>query len=199
MKRTRILSAAIAATLAVSALTTTAFAAEPVATNGTTEITSESFIPTFEVSVPTGMTFLLNPYGLAVENVTGTKTVIADYEVDGESGWTIENNGEYPVKMSMYAVYETTGSISFLPEDTGTAETTSNWVFLTLKFGTKALPWQKKAPTSWNTEDGGNAILQNIAAGASTALTLTGKSGKGTKDWDSTNAVKITAGYKFEY
>jgi len=114
MKRTRFLSAAIAATLAVSALTTSAFADDPsTVLNGVTKI------PVLDVTVPTDDGFFINPYGMDLSSLGVPEDNKSDKVIPGylittpaATSWVITNNSTTTkVVAKMYAVVTEVGNV----------------------------------------------------------------------------------------
>ncbi len=105
----KIISAACAAILAVSAFATTAFAED-------FTMTAESVVakPAIKVTLPKSMAFVFNPYGLTVDikgkittDSTGSDAIAAcSYLFDtttADKGWVITNNSGAKLKAAVYA------------------------------------------------------------------------------------------------
>lgn len=105
----KIISAALAAILAVSALSTSAFAES-------FTMTAESVVakPAIKVTMPKSMAFVFNPYGLKVDvkgkittEDSGSEAIAAcSYLFDAttkEKGWVITNNSGAKLKAAIYA------------------------------------------------------------------------------------------------
>lgn len=117
----KIISTSLAALLAVSALSTAAFADD-------TESTATGIVavPTIKVTVPTTLSFVFNPYGLTVssagkvtteeikdaeDNVLNKEVIVPSYifdEATKDKGWEITNESGAVLKAGIYA-YSATG------------------------------------------------------------------------------------------
>lgn len=214
----RIIAAALASLMAVSAFSTSAFAAG-VKTDATLEATGTVSVPVIDVTVPTSASFVINPYKMTVTKyakdawdtnkpsaaITSAETVIALYgpkaDNTGEAtGWIVENNCETnDMDVKMYAVYKAAKTVEVNAE---TATDGLKQLSLTLKAGDSAVTLLKAAPTAW-TGDGSDGVASftlNKKGGSNPtkALTLTGTATAGTVAWTESDTVSISMGFKFD-
>ncbi len=224
----RIISAALASLLAVSALSTTAFGA--IVADNEIEATSVTALPTLTVTMPKTMGFIINPYLLTVDNKgkaveTGGQQlgVIADYLFNtgdvSATAWEITNKSGIKIDVSMYAVAKNENSKETQVFNGATAgdndisnvakDAKKKYIALDLKGkgGTTAtataITLVPTAPTAWSgTGSTGVIKFAQVDNNGKVELTLGGSASKGTEatvDWNDADAVSITYGFKFDF
>ena len=86
----RIISATLAAIMAVSAFATTAFAADvDLKGNSSIALKATTLIPTLKVTLPKTLAFVVNPYAMEIDKTTG-KAWVAKKNAEGE----VTNSGD---------------------------------------------------------------------------------------------------------
>ena len=163
----KIISAALATLMAVSAFSTSAFAAG-LKGDATLDVTSTVNVPTVDVSVPTSAAFVINPYKLKVVDENGTwvgtsgktNTVVPLYPKSGTEGWTVSNNNTTNgVDVYMYATYKAGKNVEV---NATTATAGKKQLKLALKFDTASVDLLATAPTSWKNDEG-TAAAEGVA------------------------------------
>ena len=170
-KAKRIITTALAAAMSLS-LSVPAFAANPPATNTSTEITGAFEETPIAVTVPATAAATINPYGMPVtfENSAGTKASISGQQIT-TAPYGIVNEGGTDLKVSATVVGTQAGAFKFVSDATsvtghgsdGDADyvapsTLANgFVYLQAKLGTTA----PAAPTA----DGKNDAIFAICTG----------------------------------
>jgi hypothetical protein len=211
LMKKRIISAALASLMAVSALSTSAFAA--LTSDGALEAAGSVTVPTLDVTVPTEASFIVNPYKLSVKvytkdedktanDISKTDTLIPIYGVAGtdgakteNAGWIIENNStDVAVNAKMYAIAKAAKSVQINADANATDETKKpdpkkKQMTLTLKVGEDEVTLVDKAPTAW-TDDAATTDV-NEALGVK-AFTLAKATVSGDPEVKTTGKAAIT-------
>ncbi|MBP3854537.1 MAG: hypothetical protein IK990_02845 [Ruminiclostridium sp.] len=221
----RIISAALASLMAVSALSTSAFA-ELAKADQTIKGTGVTAVPTLKVTMPKSMSYIINPYKLTVDakgkavaaddaNLAGNAQVIPVYgkAADGTTpatAWTITNNSGIAIKTAIYATV-TNGNataVQILDANNGNKDVDGNaadaakrQINLDLKAGTAAIKFLKAAPTDW-TADAGCTVVASTADAGTIDLKLTGTTATGASAdalWTSKDVATINVFFKFDF
>lgn len=206
----RIISAALAALMAVSAFSTTAFAA--LEADNEIEASSITAVPTLKVTVPTSMGFIINPYRLSVDTkgseveTGGTATqVIAVYNNKETSpdAWTIKNESSVKVKAELYVVYanENSKELSFTQAASAAADTnTTKKKVVNFQIMGKAdaddsasqITAVDKAPDAWSKNYTMSAKTGKLDITFANAATVDGDYA-----WSADDAITLTYAFKF--
>jgi hypothetical protein len=212
MKMKKIISAALAAIMAVSALTTSAFAAGLTGSN-TMEAAGVAAIPAIKVTMPKNMSFVINPYKLKVDvkgkvSETGKNTVIVPSYAftDGATGWEIENTTGAPIRMGVYAwcaLPKSEKATFQIIDATGTAVATRKNLKLTIKAGSNTIKLLSAAPTvtEWWSNDAktaGVTVVDKIEDKAKLAITMSGETANEAKlDWTAEDTGTVNFVFQF--
>lgn len=224
----RIISAALAAIMTVSALSTAAFADE-LANDGALTASGITALPTLKVTMPKSISFIVNPYNLTVDakgkavasDATGalTGTFVPVYGTGNES-WDIVNNSGIALTAKMYAI-ATAGNESILlnPAESAwdaAAKKAKKKIAFTLKAGTKkakddgtleadvaaaAVTLVSEAPASWAADS-----VKSLTVKDKGALSLTITDASATVDstyegtgWTAEDTVNLSMAFKFDF
>lgn len=209
----RIISATLASLLAVSALSTSAFAAG-LKTDGAVSATGSVNVPTLKVSVPSTAGFVANPYRLAVK-VKGDANANASQIIPtygaGNNSWAIINNSdEVAINGKVYATYKAGKSV----EVNGTADPDKRNITLGLNLAglasstadaatPQAITLVDTAPEEWSDTNVKSFYLAKKETGSKNNqadITLTGSlDDVGTETWTESDTVSITMAFKFDF
>jgi len=222
----RIISAALASLMAVSALSTSAFA-ELAKADQSLKGTGVTAVPTLKVTMPKSMSYIINPYKLTVdakgkavaaddENRAGNAQVLPIYGTDSEgnaaTAWTITNNSGIAIKTAIYATVTNGNSAAVqildvnndnkdVADGTSAADAKMRQIKLDLKAGTTAIKFLKEAPEAWTAEKGCTVIASTADAGT-IALKLEGTTATGAEAdglWTAKDVATINVFFKFDF
>jgi len=120
----KIISAGLAALMAVTALSATAFA-ELAKADSSISVKGSTVIPTLKVTLPKTLAFVVNPYKMSIDKTTGKAadakttdankvntfvvpvygtTTNADKTVTVNTGWDVLNSSGLPISANIYAI-----------------------------------------------------------------------------------------------
>lgn len=206
----RIISAALASLMAVSALATSAFAAGLEADNEI-EASSITAIPTISVSVPKSMGFIINPYRLSVDakgaevETGGTATQVIPVYNNKETSpdaWTISNTSSVKVKAELYVVYtnDNAKELKFTQVATAAADSETKKKVVNFQIMGKAngtgtatqITALDKAPDAWSNDFTMNATDGKLDITFDNAATVDGDYA-----WSADDAITLTYAFKF--
>ena len=213
----KIISAGLATILAVSALSTAAFAEEYT-------MTAESTLakPAVKVTMPKSMAFVFNPYGLKVNakgaiDASGQEgTLIGSYAFATEtgadtSGWAITNGTGTPLKAAVYAYAENKDGAEFVVVDKAATPATSAKRSLKVALTAKAdegdaaditlgsAKLDTKTASIWDT-DNGSTVIDSVET--KLVVSFDNENSVATKAdtdvWSDKDAVKLNFIFGFE-
>ena len=213
----KIISAGLATILAVSALSTAAFAEEYT-------MTAESTLakPAVKVTMPKSMAFVFNPYGLKVNakgaiDASGQEgTLIGSYAFATEtgadtSGWAITNGTGTPLKAAVYAYAENKDGAEFVVVDKAATPATSAKRSLKVALTAKAdegdaaditlgsAKLDTKTASIWDT-DNGSTVIDSVET--KLVVSFDNENSVATKRdtdvWSDKDAVKLNFIFGFE-
>lgn len=219
----KIISAALATILAVSALTTTAFAAD-IKGDSTISVKATTQLPKLKVTLPKTLSFVVNPYKLKLDadgkintadGATASAQVFPVYGKTGETAntaWNIKNESGIGISCLMYAKV-TNGNpnaVQILDANNDSKDATNGEAkdqtkrLLTLSLKGKAgsadaksIKFATAEVTAWESGDGKPCVkFDKIDDGANLAITIDTSASKcevGTSCTDTVWTAKDTA------
>jgi hypothetical protein len=222
----RIISAGLAALLAVSALSASAFA-DLAKADSSLKGTGITAVPILKVTLPKAMSYIINPYRLTVDakgkavaaddtTSAGNGQLIPVYGTTAEgttaTAWTVTNNSGIAIKTAIYAtvtngnsaavqILDATNNNKDVADGTSAADATKRQITLNLKAGNAGIKFLNEAPTAWTTAAGCTEVA-STADGASINLTLTGSTAAGAEAdavWTSKDVATINVFFKFDF
>ena len=186
----KIISAGLAALMAVTALSATAFA-ELAKADSSISVKGTTVIPTLKVTLPKTLAFVVNPYKMSIDKTTGKAadaktteankvntfvvpvygtTVNADKTVTANTGWDVLNSSGLPISANIYAIVTNPSTdVQVLDKKTGKDITDQTSAADATK---KQLTLSLKALSS---EDGAEAVAIPLLAAAPEGWTTENK------------------------